>query len=108
MKTLGEFEIHDTFPINTKPIITGRLISGGPISNKKDILLKDIYITFSYNDTIITAKIIELTSPFMRLHMDIIIEVGDNIALVLETNNETEALGNVTFSPVIVGTIIHR
>ena len=60
MKTLGEIEIVEIFPFSNKISLSGRLISGGPISNEKDILLKDIHVSFLYNEKIITKKIIHL------------------------------------------------
>ena len=106
MKNLGEFEIFDIFSIKFGIALAGKLISGGPISNDKDILQKNIFITFVYNEKEISKKILRLDSGFGRANLDTIIDKGENMALLIDADYETEILFENKLVPPIIGKIM--
>lgn len=93
---IGEFEIHDLFRIREGlAALAGKLTSGGPISNENDIQKKEIFVVFFHEGQEIRRKIIKLDGVFIKPSLDLRIEVGDNVALVVPSGPETELLGNV-------------
>lgn len=104
MKNLGKFEIVEMFSINIGIALAGKLISGGPISNEKDILEKNIFISFRYNETEISQKIIRLDGHFGRIGQDIVVDKGDNIVLLID--NEKEILIGEKLLWPIIGEIV--
>ncbi|MNJ90870.1 hypothetical protein D3C87_85100 [compost metagenome] len=90
---IGEFEIHDLFQVREGlAALTGRLISGGPISNENDIQKKEIFVVFFHEGQEIRRKIIKLDGVFIKFFLDLGIEVGDNAALVIPSGPETEKM----------------
>jgi len=108
MKILGTFEIYEIFEIKIGIALAGKFISGKPISNEKDILKKNIFISFLYNEKEITTKIMRLDGRFGRPSQDILIEENDNIALIIEIENNTQILDKVELVSTIVGKIIEK
>ena len=108
MKILGIFEIYDIFEINIGIALTGKLIEGKPISNEKDILKKNIFISFLYNEKEMMLKISRLDGRFGRPNQDILIEVKDNIALIIENENNADTLFENKLVSTIFGKIIEN
>uniref|UniRef100_UPI0040493BA6 hypothetical protein n=1 Tax=Flavobacterium sp. TaxID=239 RepID=UPI0040493BA6 len=107
MRTLGTFEIFEIYKIKFGLALAGKLISEEPISNRNDILKKNIFISFIYNDKKFTEKIIQLDGRFGRLGQDLIMERNDNIALLIEITSETEVLSKFE-SSTILGEIFEK
>lgn len=107
MRIIGTFEIFEIFKIEIGLALSGKLISGEPISNENDILKKNIYISFIYNNQKFTEKIIKLDGRFGRSGQDLIMEKNDNIALLIESNTETKLLNNFD-SSTIFGEIFEK
>ncbi len=108
MKILGTFEIFEILKIKTGIVLAGKPIEGKPLSNENDVLKKNIFISFLYNEKEITTKIIRLDGRFGRPSQDILIEVNDNVALIIENENNSLALDEHTFVPTITGKILEK
>jgi len=108
MKTLAQFEIIEIFSTNTEIVLAGKLISGGPISNDHDILEKNSTISFHYNEKEISKKIIRLDRGFGRVGQEVVVEKNENMTLLIERDNETEALIGVKLTAPVIGTIVAK
>lgn len=106
MENIGKFEIFDIFLVKIGIALAGRIFSGGPISNDKDILQKNIFISFRYNEKEIFKKITHLDGGFGRVGLDLVVEKGDNIILLIETDNEIEILNSEKLLFPIIAEIV--
>lgn len=96
---MWEFEIFDIFPLKQDFIVlTGKLVSGGPLSNKKDILAKNTTVSLAYNVLRITKKVVRLDGWLQRPGQDLIAEAGDNLALVLKKDDDIRFLSEAKVS----------
>ena len=100
------FEILAILPIKTDTIVlAGKLISGGVLSNEKDVLAKNIVVSFTVDSRSLKAKVIRLDGWFIRPGMDLIAEDGDNLALLLKKDDKIAFLSEIKLSGSIRATL---
>lgn len=106
-KRIGEFEIHDVFPVkNGVAALAGKLTSGGPISNENDIQQKEIFVVFSDEGQEIRRRIIKLDGVFIKPFIDLRIEAGEHVALVIPSGPEIERLHAIRPFDILLAQIV--
>ncbi|QYS89756.1 hypothetical protein [Flavobacterium davisii] len=107
MSKIEQFQIVESFLINDKIALTGRLVSDCTVSLKDDIQQKNVKIIFSYKGEIVSKKVIHLDVGFGRASIDSIASKNDNIVLIVEKDNgEDVLLNNSVELPILVNLVI--